>query len=260
MENLKKLGSAIETYVHPTTYPIAIKMLTNEAEIPEGIERVQKMFGHQLITCQAWGMTRRNGTPMALLKDDIFCPTSIISLGLAEPPNFWTEGGFYLDWYTPTRQAAKTMATEMPRLPLGKYVGLVLAPLHTCNFEPDLVIIYGNSAQILRLICAAVSQTGSNFSTSIWAPGVCTYTIASTVLKGNCQFAIPCYGDRECEGTADDELIFTIPSSRFEEIASSLKFFFDHATPWSGHGRVTERLLHYTPVLPDTYVKVRAMM
>ena len=42
----------------------------------------------------------------------------------------------------------------MTRLPVGQYPGMVVGPLKTANFDPDLTMIYCNPAQLRHLLLA----------------------------------------------------------------------------------------------------------
>ena len=42
MADLKELGQALSTYVRPLTFPLAVKMLKSEDEIPEKTRRPRR--------------------------------------------------------------------------------------------------------------------------------------------------------------------------------------------------------------------------
>ena len=144
MPSLEKFGNAINQYVRPETYPVAIKLVKKTEEIPNGIQTIQNQLGVSMALCQGWGKVRFNAESVAMLKEDISCPIALFTLGLAEPTEEWKEGSLYLNWYTPHEKAAKEFANAMYRLPKGKYLGVLMAPIHSCHFEPDLVILYCN--------------------------------------------------------------------------------------------------------------------
>ena len=64
------------------TYPIAIKMLKSESEIPEGSVRPKKDLGEHYSTCQAFGIVRHRGTKLAMFIEDHWCFEPIIGYGL----------------------------------------------------------------------------------------------------------------------------------------------------------------------------------
>ncbi len=247
MKALQEFGEAIETYTRPKTFPVAIKMLKGEADMPEGTATAKKALGHRLAVCQGWGLARHNGQSLAILKDENTCPLAMVALGLAEPPESWLRGDLYLDWRTPNAPAAEKSAREMPRLPATEYAGLVVAPVHTCNFKPDLVLLYCDPLQASHLIGAALVREDGSFSNTIWPRGGCADFIARPILTGECHFSVPCPGGRRYEATSDDEVVFAVPATRLAEMASGLKYVYQHIpnTP-----RGITRYLDFEPVFP----------
>ena len=50
--------------------PIAMKLLENEEQVPEGAVRPKKDLGIHLALCQAFAMVRRQRVCLAMLKED----------------------------------------------------------------------------------------------------------------------------------------------------------------------------------------------
>jgi uncharacterized protein (DUF169 family) len=255
MSALEKFDNAINQYVRSETYPVAIKLVKNVAEIPDGIPSVQSQLGVSMALCQGWGKVRFNGESIAMLKEDISCPVALFTLGLADPPQDWNAGSLYLNWYTPHAEAARKFAAAMYRLPKGKYSGVVMAPVHLCNFEPDMVVVYCDPPGLMRLIVAALMKSGGRFENSIFPPGVCTEVIAPVMEQKKCRFGIPCSGDRKYEYTAKDELVFSVPFHLLNEISDGLKFFYE-----SGHEIPSRRPLDHASAQLETYRKLRAVL
>ena len=51
---------------------------------------------------------------------------------------------------------------------IGAIKSMVAAPLHRADFAPDLVLIYGNGAQIVRLIQTANYREGGRLNLNLW--------------------------------------------------------------------------------------------
>ena len=60
-------GKEIETFMRLRTSPIAVKMLKTESDIPEGAMRPKRDRGYHLAQCQAFSMSRRQGTTIAIV-------------------------------------------------------------------------------------------------------------------------------------------------------------------------------------------------
>lgn len=120
-------GEELETRIRTKTFPLAIKLLEREEDIPEGAQRPLRDFGHHLSLCQSYQLSRREGTEVA----DMWCFEPVVGYGLMEPPAYFLEGH---NRYSPyprdvaTLEAGRHYAVQFPKLEVGKYVGVVAAP------------------------------------------------------------------------------------------------------------------------------------
>jgi uncharacterized protein (DUF169 family) len=119
-------------------------------------------------------------------------------------------------------EAGANWAREFPRFEPGRYVGIAAAPLSKTNFEPDAVVIYCNSLQLLRLILAAAYKDGRDIVSRLSGHAACVYAVVPPILTGKYYVAVPCRGDRSRAGAQDDEMIFTIPVERLEDLVTGL--------------------------------------
>lgn len=85
------------------------------------------------------------------------------------------------------------------------------------------VIIYGNSAQMMRLIQAELWASGGEFKmASSGDAGLCSRGIAQIVNTGKPTMEIPCVGDRRFAATQDTEIIFAFPAEQASKIIDGL--------------------------------------
>jgi uncharacterized protein (DUF169 family) len=73
MASLSELNSyeeEIEKLVMLRTYPIAVKMIEKESDIPEGAIRPKRDRSYHLAQCQAFSLSRKRRTSVAMLKED----------------------------------------------------------------------------------------------------------------------------------------------------------------------------------------------
>jgi len=106
---------------------------------------------------------------------------------------------------------------------VGRYIGVVSAPLRTASFEPDLAVIYCDSAQLLRLLLGIAYKDGRDITTVLGGHAACVYAVVPAMLKGECQAAVPCRGDRGRAGAQDDEMIFSVPREKIGDLAFGLE-------------------------------------
>ena len=62
--------------------------------------------------------------------------------------------------YTETKAAGQRSEAAVDKFAPGEYATLLVAPLDRTTFEPHLVCIYANPAQVMRLTQAALWKRG----------------------------------------------------------------------------------------------------
>lgn len=205
--DLKEVNEKLNLYIRPQTFSLALKLCSSASELPERVRMPMRDLGYQVALCQAIGMARRYGWTMAIGNDDQCCAGGALTMGfMAKPPE-----GF------PFRGSAEK------RLEAGKYSHLLVAPIETATFEVDVIVVYSDSAQAMRLAQAAGGSTGSGISGNASGYTDCGDVIAKTSLSDECQFILPSGGDRLFGGTQDHEVIFTMPQSKVEAVLKGLE-------------------------------------
>ena len=223
LSKYNEYGKRIVKHIWPSSHPLAVKMLEDRDEVPEGAKRPTVDYGKCLSTCQVFSLSRKYGECVAQLFEDMWCPEPVIGFGLAEPPQYFLDGNNRYPDGVASLEAGANWAREFPRLETGKYVGIVSAPLTTASFEPDVAVIYCNSAQLTRLLLGIAYNDGRDVATVLGGHAACVYAVVPTLLTGKCQAAAPCRGDRGRAGAQDDELIFSVPKERIEDLAFGLE-------------------------------------
>jgi uncharacterized protein (DUF169 family) len=216
-------GKQIEEQIRLKSYILAIKMLEYQQDIPSEAKRPKKDFGRCMATCQCFSLSRKFGETIAQLFEDMWCPEPVIGLGLAEPPQFFLEGHNRYPDGVKTLRAGANWAQKFPRFAKGQYIGIVSAPLTTASFEPDVAVIYCDSAQLLKLLLGIAYEDGRDITTVLGGHAACVYAVVPAMLHEQCQVAVPCRGDRSRAGTQDDELIFAVPKKQIGRLAHGLQ-------------------------------------
>lgn len=213
----------IEEHLRLSSYPLAVKMLKTEDDIPPEAKRPTVDYGKCLAACQCFALSRKYGETVAQLFEDNWCPEPVIGFGLAEPPQLFFDGRNRYPSGVASLEAGANWAREFPRLEVGKYIGLVSAPLKTANFDPDMAVIYCNSAQLLRLLLGIAYEDGRDITTVLGGHSARVYAVVPTLLKNECQVAVPCRGDRGRAGAQNDEVIFSVPRDQIGRLAFGLE-------------------------------------
>lgn len=254
--DFNRYGEELEKRVLLRTSPIAIKMLESENDIPDGVLRPKTDLGLHMGLCQAFAKSRREKIAVAMLKEDNWCFLPVIGLGLAEAPDFFLEGHTNYPEMVADLEAAKNLAHSFPRLGYGKYIGIVSAPLSTADFEPDLVVIYCNSAQLRYLLGGMKYRTGYVLTSRLDPSGACVHCTVPVLKSGECLLTVPCGGDRAIAFAQDDELILSLPMDKLEDLIIGLRHFDEIG---SGYNQFAPVMMLDSP-LPQLYVKVGKML
>ncbi|MFC2045810.1 DUF169 domain-containing protein [Chloroflexota bacterium] len=230
--NLNSYGEELEKLLQLKTFPLAIKFLENESDIPKDAIKPTKDLDCHLALCQAFAMSRREQKTMVMLKEDNWCYAPVLALGLAKSPDYILEGNMEYPERIASQEAAKNVVSKRPILEQGKYIGVVSAPLKSASFEPDLLMIYCNSAQLRSLLSAIRYKEGYQVTSILEPGGACIQGTIPVMLSGECNVAVPCLGDRRLAMALDDEMIFSIPLSKLDDLMLGLRHFSEaHGFP-----------------------------
>jgi uncharacterized protein (DUF169 family) len=222
MVSLSKIDKTMATYIRPQTYPVAVKMLKGEEEIPKDAQRPLKDFGHPFTLCQALALGRKEGLTIVLDRDSQSCPIALVGLGFVRPEEYLS-GKYMVVPINLSPEARKTAAASMPRFEFEQFNAIVIAPIQTANFDPDVIIFYGNGTQAMRMIQAAVFASGEPLTSKSVGSGGCLLTVVAPVLEGACKYCVPGNGERRVGLIADEEVGFAMPTNRFEEVMKGLE-------------------------------------
>jgi uncharacterized protein (DUF169 family) len=66
LDRYRKYGERIEALVRPATFPLAVKLIQSEAEIPPEYKRLHRDMGLQNFICQNFKMVRSYGWSIAI--------------------------------------------------------------------------------------------------------------------------------------------------------------------------------------------------
>jgi uncharacterized protein (DUF169 family) len=221
MIDLKKIDQDLTTYIRPLTFPLAVKMLKSEQEIPDKTRRPFRDLKKKVAICQGIGMARKLGWTVAMGGEDMQCSLGAAPFGFFKNIDFYNEGNLAAGMFTSSKEAGKREEDLVDRFNYGDYTHILVAPLNRANFDPDLLLIYGNPAQIMRLIQGTLYQEGGAVYSSSMGRLGCAAMI--TVIKKNeCRYLVPGNGDRMFAGAQDSEMSFMIPASKIDMVMNGL--------------------------------------
>ena len=255
LTTLHKYGEELEKRLHLKTFPLAVKLIEKEEDIPDEAIRPLKDLGYHMPLCQAYATSRREGTTIAMQLKDMWCFEPIVGYGMAEPPQYFLDGNNRFPQDVESLEVGKNYATDFPRLPVGKYIGVVSAPLNTTSFEPDLVMIYCDSAQLSLLLLAREYKIGHDLKQSLSSHAACVYSVVPVIQNGECRVAIPCRGDHYNAIAGDEELVFGIPTKKLEDLIEGLRFLETTNSKLPRNYKMQRE-----PEFPESYMKIAKMV
>ncbi|MEW6553135.1 MAG: DUF169 domain-containing protein [Actinomycetota bacterium] len=225
MEDWKDLGSSLEGHLRPSTFPIAARFLESGEEPPTRARRPREETGSEIAVCQALTLTRERGLTMLLDLEESSCSLANAALGwdTSTCPTFMAAFLRTMN-YAHDEEAARKRTEGMAMLEPGRYTGVVFSPLTRTRVEPHVVLVYGNPAQVMRLVHAVSHWTGERVAGDFGGiAGSCNEGLVRTFAGGTPRVALPGNGDRVFAATHDDELIFAFPAPWGERILEGLE-------------------------------------
>ncbi|MDH5674025.1 MAG: DUF169 domain-containing protein [Myxococcales bacterium] len=251
-----EVDAGLSRYLRLNTFPVAVRFLRPDEVLPPRCKRPLADLGERLTTCQAVSMARRFGWTLALGREDSSCVLGAMALGLERRLAHYEEGNLCVDLYTESLEAGRLSEASVPRLPQGAYGGVLVAALGRADFEPDTVIVYGNSAQIMRLGQAVLWKRGGTLDSVFRGRLDCADLAIAPFTTGQAQMIVPCTGDRIFGQVQDHEVAFSAPFTSYAEILEGLE-----ATHRGGATRYpVTTYLNYTAHFPPSYDRYRELL
>ena len=208
-------------------------------------------FKVKMPLCQGTALARRHGVVMAMGQEDMLCPLGSAAVGFVPGKEGFLDGRFEVPYWTSSREATAHLLKGMARLEYGRHKYVLAAPLERTSFEPHVVVMYANPAQVARMIQAIVYVTGEPVVSRSMGGGACSEQIARTILTGKPQSVLAGGGDRMLAMTQDHETSLTIPGSMIDAFAEALA-----ATHKAGARYPTRSWLTFGATMPPNFVKM----
>ena len=220
----EKLVRRMEILLRLRSFPVAMKMLEKKEQLQE-IPFLRRP-GAKSTMCQIINLVRNCDWTVGADLDDFALPTCSSILGLNELPSCYTDGTFRSIVWVQTKEDGKRYEAAIPRIKTGQYEAVAMAPLVYDPFEPDIVLIYGNPAQMILLINALQFEDYEVMQFHCVGESSCSDAIARCYLNGKPALSIPCYGERRYGHAQDDELVMALPAGHMEKALRGLEILY----------------------------------
>ena len=220
----EKLVRRIEMLMRLKSFPVAFKLLEKKDVLDE-IPFVRRMT-HKITMCQLVTLVRNFDWTVGADLDDFVSPMCPSIIGLTDIPEVMKDGTFRQIVWTKTKEDGKKYETSIPRLPVGKYEAVVMAPLVYNPFDPDIVLIYANPAQMMLLINSLQFEDYEVMEFYCVGETSCADSIARCYLTGKPALTIPCYGERRYGHAQDDELVMAVPAGMMDKALRGMEALY----------------------------------
>jgi uncharacterized protein (DUF169 family) len=214
------LTQDIERLLRLRTSLIAYKRL----EKAEGMDKIPEVMrlDRRATFCQVPAMVRSMGLTVGATRDNFGERCARIN-GLTpttERQVAWETNSFATTWFASVEEARKQMAAY-PLVPFAE--AAVLAPLALGKFDPDVILIYGNPAQMMLLMNGLQFKDYQRFQFFFIGEGSCADGLAQCYTTGKPSLAIPCMGERAFGNVSEDELVMALPPRMMAKTVEGLQ-------------------------------------
>ncbi|MHA1267127.1 MAG: DUF169 domain-containing protein [Candidatus Helarchaeota archaeon] len=224
MNKWTELTKKLEQYLRLKTFPVAFKLLENEEELYQN--KWCRIAEEKATLCQLITRVRCFDWTVGAKIESFATPICPYMLGLIDQPQMAKDGTYRaLKWFKSIDDSKKFEA-QFPHIPFGKFKALIMAPLVYNPFDPDIILIYGNPAQMILMINALQYKDYERLQFFCVGESSCTDYIAQCYLTRKPSLSIPCYGERRFGHAQDDELVMAIPAELFDKLIRGLKFLY----------------------------------
>ena len=221
MNDWAELGTELENILRLKTKIIAYRRLEKAEELDslKNVVRIDRFFTF----CQVPFMVRVNGITVGITREDKIqdrC-SRLFGLKQATEKSMNAEAAMLSTTWFRSPEEALQQQNDYYRIPVGG--AIVMAPLTKQKFEPEVLLMYGNPAQIMMILCSLQKVKYERFSFSFIGEGACTDSLAQCYITGKPAVSIPCYGERSMGGVSDDEIVIALLPGELERAISGLK-------------------------------------
>ncbi len=216
-----KAVQEIERLIKLKTHPVAYKRLENADDLTQ-IPKVRRM-DRFFTLCQLIALVRTRGFTIGVTAEDDLSPRCARIHGLAPmTEESVAEETIPLSttWFANAEEAGKQLAAY-PRIPPGK--AIILAPLGSGKFEPDVVLIYGTPGQLVLMLNGLQWKDYERFQFFFVGEGSCADSLAQCYSSRKPSLAIPCFGEKRFGEVLDEEIVLALPPAMIEKAIEGMQ-------------------------------------
>ncbi len=221
MEKYSVLSRELKELLSLRTEPVAFMRLEDARGLEkiDGISRIE----HTFTFCQALFRARTPGQTVGIEKGGklfIRCSPFYGLMAFDDGAMKAQASMLATTWFANPEEALEQIK-DCPRIPDSEAV--VVSPLRMDRFEPEVVMIFGNPAQIMMIMSGMQKEKYELFQFNYVGEGACTDSLARCYQSGKAQLAVPCFCERGLGQVADDEIVLALPPKEIKRAISGIK-------------------------------------
>lgn len=214
----------LEQLMRLKSFPVAFKMLEKKEDL-DGIPFLRRPGGKATL-CQLVTQVRSFDWTVGADADDFVSAVCPSIIGLSDTPDVFKDGTFRSIVWVKTREDAQKYEASIPRLPLNRYEAVVMAPLVYNPFDPDIILIYANPAQMMLLINSLQFENYEVMEFFCVGESSCSDAIARCYLSGKPSLTIPCYGERRYGHAQDEDMVMALPAGMLTKALEGMEALY----------------------------------
>ncbi len=221
MSKWTQIAKDVEDILRLRTRVVGYKRLEHEGDLAKisDVIRINHLFSFDQIP----SMARVIGLTIGITRSDSMLSRCMRIHGLKRASEKSMQGeamDLASTWFSSVEDALEQQKIY-PRIEPGE--AIVVGPLKDGNFDPDVVLVYGNPAQIMMLMCGIQKVKYERFDFEFIGEGACADSVARCYNSGKPSLAIPCFGERAFGQVADDEIVLALPPAYLERAVIGLR-------------------------------------
>jgi len=220
------LSAALHQRLRLRSDPLAVKLFENR-EAMDAVPGLRRPTpGVQFSMCQLVGQARWLGWTLGVEHANVVADSNCGGvMGLNAPGDKYLNGSMFHDVWFATVEAAREHQAQMPRVPAGKYAGVVIAPLAKGRLDPpDTVLVYATPGQMILLVNALQHRQYFRCDFTVTGETACADSWGRGLQTGEPSISIPCFAERRFGGVQDDELLIALGMAHLDEVVRGLEW------------------------------------
>ena len=215
--DLKDMAERATALLRLRTLPVGMKLFENLDDM-NAVPRLRRpKAGVRHTMCQLVTQSRVAGLTLGITAENLQSESNCGGVpGLCQPSPQYLSGERFVGVWFENQDAAREHQAQMPRVPSGRYNGLVISPLRTARLDPpDIVLFYGTPGQMILFVNGLQWKQYRRYDFTITGETACADSWGRALATRETSLSIPCFAERRYGGVADDELLMALPPEEF---------------------------------------------